>query len=126
MDPIVHQIQPPPLWNWAVGIIALAIVAVGARMQTLASSIKMGLQRQTELIAGIAEIKTMHDHPDDYGFGTRQTNLKLERLLKALTEAAEENRRIGDQLYRLTHYLQFDIKSRTGKEPPPPPPNGRR
>lgn len=126
MDPIVHTIDTPALWGWGVAVIALVVVGIGIRIQRLVSMIQHGLDKQVNLLNGISELKTMHDHADDFGFGTRATNEHLEKLIEALSDYAKENRHISNGLRDLIHYTTFDIKARTGHDPPPPPPNAKR
>jgi len=105
---------------------ALALVGVGLRLQTMVNLAKDAVSKQQIHLRALRDLETMHEHADDYGFGTKATNEQLKGLIEAFRESVEENRRISDSLYRLVHYIKFDIKGRTGQEPPPPPPNGVR
>jgi hypothetical protein len=67
----------------------------------------------------------MHEHADDYGFGSKEVNLRLSELLKEISKSTGENRRVADSIQDLIHYITFDIKRRSGESPPPPPPNGK-
>lgn len=66
-----------------------------------------------QVLSNVAELLKMHKDPDEYGFGSG-----------AITD-------LDDTINELIHYMKWDIRQRTGKEPPPPSPldrtlNGRR
>ncbi len=122
-DSIVHC-ELPQLVSWAGLTIALAIVGIGIRQQAIHKMASTALNKQTAHLDSLKDLRTMHEHADDFGFGTKATNERLDKLLTAITASTEESQRVSDSLYRLVHYITFDIKSRTGKAPPPPPPNG--
>jgi hypothetical protein len=103
---------------------ALAMVGIGIRIVNLHTIVKEAMVRQDHMIDALDKLVTMHEHADDFGFGTKKTNNQLHELLKAIASAVAESRRTGESLHRLIHYITFDIKQRTGKEPPPAPPNG--
>jgi hypothetical protein len=105
---------------------AIAIVSIGWRLVALHGMLKIGLSRQDHMIESMDKLVTMHEHADDFGFGTRNTNNQLKALLTAISQAVEESRRTGESLHKLIHYITFEIRERTGKSPPPPPPNGGR
>lgn len=124
MDAIV-ECQLPQIVHWASGAMALAVLAIGFAVQNIHSIGKQAIAAQRTTHDALETLHTMHQHPDDYGFGTKATNIHLTNLLVSIQESTEESRRVGDSLHDLIHYIMFDIKSRTGKAPPPPPPNGR-
>jgi len=56
---------------------------------------------------GIAKLVHIHEHPDDYGFGTsRQT-----RIIEENTQAMKS----------LAHYIRWALEREHGTPPPPPP-----
>jgi hypothetical protein len=124
MEPSIIHDKLPQLVSWSAGIMAIAIVSIGWRLVALHTMLQKGLLRQDHMIEAMDKLVTMHEHADDFGFGTRNTNMQLKDLLAAISTAVAESRRTGDSLHKLIHYITFEIRERTGKTPPPPPPNG--
>ncbi len=97
-----------------VGVfLALAIIAV--RLEMLQSRLKDTKQMTRRLLE-------MHQHADDYGFGTVETN----KLLRANSEAQTELLRAVTAntlaVGQLIHVFNFDYHERTGTRVPPKTP----
>jgi hypothetical protein len=99
---------------WAAGICVLTIIGIAIRLENLASRVKDVQQR-------VIDTKTMHEHADDYGFGTKETNEMLQGLLTSTRTSAKESDKVYRALTAMIHYITYDIKQRTGHSPPPPP-----
>lgn len=56
----------------------------------------------------VTRLLDMHEHADDYGFGTERTNKLIEDNTKAMNA--------------LVHYITWSIEHTTGQKPPPPLP----
>lgn len=56
---------------------------------------------------GVARLLNMHEHPEDYGFGTSRQ-----------TKVIEENTRA---MRSLEHYIRWSLEKEHGMAPPPPP-----
>jgi len=46
-------------------------------------------RKTKELCDNVEKLVTMHEHPDDYKFGTEDTNKMLEKTLKAMDKVTE-------------------------------------
>ena len=89
------------VWVIAGAIIPAVVYAFG--MKARATSIKNDI---TEVREDTSLLVTMHRDPDQYGFGTTETN-----------EAQKENTRA---VRDLTHYIIVSIENQTGQKPKPP------
>jgi hypothetical protein len=107
--------------SWAAGVMAVAIVGILARIEILHSGMAKALTRQSDVLDSLQRLETMHEHPDDYNFGTSDTN----KMMIALGNNCEQVcKRHGQVLYaieRLASLIAYDIEQRTGKRPPPMP-----
>lgn len=63
------------------------------------------------------KLLVMHEKPDDYGFGTGETNKTLADSHRELTTCINGNTAVVKELI---HYMKWSHKDRTGKELPPP------
>jgi hypothetical protein len=77
MDQIIH---------WLFGVLGIALAAMGVRQESMLRLVR-GVEDRTlrQVMEKIEELRVMHEHPDDYNFGSRETN----RLLK---ESIEQER----------------------------------
>jgi hypothetical protein len=107
--------------NWAAGVMAIMLVTLVARIEMLHSHIIKGLARQTELLSSIRNLETMHEHPDDYNFGTVATNKMVTALMKNCQEVCNRHGRVLDAVERLTSVIAYEHEERTGKKLPPMP-----
>ena len=68
-------------------------------------------------------ILNMHLSPDDYGFGTGSTNKLISTLIEKQDVIHRENMgsttALRHAVRELSHYVRWDTKERTGKQPPP-------
>lgn len=68
-------------------------------------------------------ILQMHLNANDHGFGTGNTNKLISNLISKQDDIHREN--LGStialrySIRELTHYVRWDTKQRSGKEPPP-------
>ena len=122
MDPMPEVIvHTTPMLNWAAGVIAIALVGLLARIEQLHSHIAKALDRQSKLLEKIDNLETMHEHPDDYDFGTSDTN-KMVMAIGANCEAVcRRHSQVLHAIERLAQLISYDIEQRTGKRPPPMP-----
>lgn len=118
MDPICNEVHIPQMLSWAAGILALAVVGIAARIEAMAKIAR-------DIQVKITDCKTMHEHPDDYGFGSKETNEMMRGLVIATEASSRESEKVFRALTTMIHYITYDIKQRTGKTPPPPTPTGR-
>lgn len=116
MDPnIVVEVQTPAILNAVAGLVAVTLAGLAVRIEQIGSRVK-----NVETVVSV--IQTMHEHPDDSGFGTATTN----RLLGELTTCCSSNCRQAENVWRsldrVAHYIRHDFEERTGKKMPPPRP----
>lgn len=104
----------PSLWSWSAGIVALTIVALGIRQEMIANKV-----RNIEGI--VTTMKIMHEHADDYGFGTKRTNNLIDEMQQATVKSTNAIRISSNSIDQLAHFIKVDIETRTGKKLPPPP-----
>jgi hypothetical protein len=67
----------------------------------------------------IIALETMHQHPDDFQFGTKATNEMVATLTSECRKTCQRNREVADSIDNLAALLRYDIKQRTGITPPP-------
>jgi hypothetical protein len=113
------EMHLPAIWNWGAGIVALTLVGMGIQLQTLHALFKHGLSRQADMIEKIIALETMHQHPDDFQFGTKDTNAMLNAMTKECRKTCQRNREVADSIDNLAALIRYDIKQRTGLNPPP-------
>jgi hypothetical protein len=121
MDTVEVIVQTPPMLNWAAGVMAIMLVTLVARIEMLHSHIIKGLDRQTELLSTLRNLETMHEHPDDYNFGTQNTNRMVTTLMHNCQEVCNRHGRVLDAVERLTSVIAYEHEERTGKKLPPLP-----
>lgn len=117
MDSITAVCEIPAALSWGAGLIALTMVGFAIRMETMGARVR-------DIKSGVDRARVMHEHADDYGFGTVETNRLLRDLVVASANNARESERVCRVVRELTHFIIWEIKDRTGKTPPPPPPEG--
>ncbi len=65
----------------------------------------------------------MHVNPDDFGFGTGETNQLLAKHMKDEEEmhrvAISTSKRLDYTIKELTHYIRWGYREQHGKEAPP-------
>jgi hypothetical protein len=115
---IVHI---PPMLAWAAGVMAIALVGLLARVEQLHSHIVKGMSRQTELLDSLRNLETMHEHPDDYKFGTSETNKMVLAIGANCEQVCRRHSQVLLAIERLAQLIAYDIEQRTGKRPPPMP-----
>ena len=110
--------------SWALGVIALTLVVLATRQEVVASKLKPIIYLES-LIATVShidklvtELKNMHEHPDDYGFGTDDTNRMVRGTEAQLTEAARLLDKVGKLVGQLAVVFEMDYQDRTGKTIP--------
>jgi hypothetical protein len=113
--PIIVQVEMPQMLTWAAGLMALTLVAIALRIENIATRMK-------DVSHNVYQLKSMHEHPDDHGFGTRATDEMLSGLVEACSSNCRQSEKVWRSIDRLAHYIAHDIESRTGRPPPPPPP----
>jgi hypothetical protein len=110
---------------------ALALVAISLTLKSVAGRVK-NIEANMGAVLGIGgrmksvqedtqSVKTMHEHPDDYGFGSKETNKMLKGLMEACSTNCQEASRVWRSLDTLAYYIKYDVETRTGKKIPPPP-----
>ncbi len=114
METVICQLAHVDFLMWASGVCVLTLVGVAIRLENLASRVRNVQETVTDQ-------KTMHEHADDYGFGTKETNEMLKGLLASTRSSAKESDKVYRALTAMIHYITYDIKQRTGQTPPPPP-----
>ncbi len=117
MDTITAVCEMSAALSWGAGIVALTLVGIVFRIEAMGARVR-------EIKAGVESAHVMHEHADDYGFGTGQTNRLLREVLSATSSNSRSSEAVARSINELTHYLTWDIKQRTGETPPPPPPVG--
>ncbi len=106
MDPIV----------FSTGVLVLAVTIV-VRQEIM-------IRRAIHSSQVIDSIKVMHEHADDFDFGTKETNERLIELEKLNIKIFGEMKSSNNNMHALVHYVKFYIEKQTGEKPPPVPPNG--
>jgi hypothetical protein len=109
----------PEIFKWGSGVAVLTLVAMGVRLQNMFTLVKTAIEKQAVVIKGLNDLKVMHEHPDDYDFGTGATNRTLAAMLAECQSTCAANRRVAESVENLAALIRYDIKQRTGKEPPP-------
>jgi hypothetical protein len=131
VEPVTVIVQTPAIVNWAVGIMAVLLSGLVVRIENIASRVKeveadvapIGAMASDvhQIKAAVYHVKAMHEHPDDYNFGNKETNAMVQRLMKCCSANCQESERVWRSIDKLSHTLAYDIEQRTGKKPPPPP-----
>ena len=121
METVEVIVQTPPMLNWAAGVMAIMLVTLVARIEMLHTHFIRGLDRQTELLKSLKKLETMHEHPDDYDFGTSDTNALVLALKTNCDMVCRRHSLVLQGLERLTSLISYDIEQRTGKKLPPLP-----
>ena len=82
------------------GIIGTVLAGLGLRFESgrkqivrLVGEVKEEL---VDLNKVVGEVQTMHKHPDDFGFGSVETDRKLQRVLIHLDEDTREQRELHE------------------------------
>jgi hypothetical protein len=109
----------PSIWNWGAGVAVVALFGIGAQLTALHVLFKHGLERQGQMLDKIIALETMHQHPDDFQFGTKATNEMVATLTSECRKTCQRNREVADSIDNLAALLRYDIKQRTGITPPP-------
>ena len=68
-------------------IFALTMVIIGGIVNHF--KLRWVARKTKELCDNVERLVTMHEHPDDYNFGTEDTNKMLEKTLKAMDKVTE-------------------------------------
>jgi hypothetical protein len=121
MDPVHVVVDTPPMVNWAAGVIAIGLVALLARLEQLHAHMSKGLARQVDLLEAMRNLETMHEHPDDYKFGTSETNRMVLAIGANCEQVCRRHSQVLVAIERLAQLISYDIEQRTGKCPPPMP-----
>jgi methyl-accepting chemotaxis protein len=97
--------------------------AVLAHLASLTESLNLVDSTAIAVAGGVAhqvdELKTMHEHSDDFGFGTKETNRRLSNVAEILEKVASMSERSARTVDQLVHYVQADYEARTGNKLPP-------
>jgi hypothetical protein len=122
MEPLQEVVvHIPPMLAWAFGVVAVALVGLLARVEQLHSHIIKGLSRQSELLESLRNLETMHEHPDDYKFGTSETNRMVLAIGNNCEQVCRRHSQVLIAIERLAQLIAYDIEQRTGHCPPPMP-----
>lgn len=124
-------VQLPELVVWSASIFALTMVGMSIRQEMLSTKIVAVLETLAKIKSTGEAVLNMHEHADDYGFGTRQTNSLLKIAMQVQKDLQDESRTIQTRLeadahstrqslVQLVNLLRYDIEQRTGKKVPPP------
>ena len=133
MDPnVIVQVQTPQILTWAFCVMALSLVGIAGTLVSLArrlSRIETGLEPIAQMAARVEVIqtnsftvKTMHEHADDFGFGTKATNQMLAGLVDSCSKSCQQGERVWRAIEQLAHVMRHDVETRTGRKIPPPGP----
>jgi hypothetical protein len=98
---------------------AIALVGLLARVEQLHAHIVKGLSRQSDLLDSLRNLETMHEHPDDYNFGTADTNKMVQQIGANCEQVCRRHTQVLIAIERLAQLIAYDIEQRTGKRPPP-------
>lgn len=78
------------LWtSISAGIIVFGLTALIVGGVVNHFKLRWMARKTKEVYDGVEKLVTMHEHPDDYNFGTEDTNKMLEKTLKALDKVTE-------------------------------------
>lgn len=123
LEPTIVQIETPAMLSWAAGIMAVSLVGVSGALITLSkrmgdvrdmvSGIPLMSSRTDDVKAHAIRSTTMHEHPGDYGFGTRESERMLRVLVDSTSKHIAETERVLQALTRLTDIIEKDIEFRT-------------
>jgi hypothetical protein len=115
------MVHIPPMIEWGTGIIAVTLVALAARIEVLHSHMAKALDRQVDVLGTLKNLETMHEHPDDYKFGTSDTNKMVQQIGANCEQVCRRHNQVLIAIERLAQLIAYDIEQRTGKRPPPMP-----
>jgi hypothetical protein len=94
-------------------MIAVTMIALVARVESIGV-------RVTKMKRCVENIEVVHEHPDDYKFGTTDTNKLLSQMMECCKSNCRESSRVFTAVDRLAQLIAWDIEKRTGRKPPPP------
>lgn len=98
--------------EWAWGVIAIAVTVMMLRQEFIAHRSKLTLNC-------VEEIKIMHEHPDDYGFGSKKTN----ELLEKVVESGDSQRDMARSMREIVGYVKSGLEALTNRTLTQPPPD---
>jgi len=104
---------------WSSSVFALTIVGMSIRQEMIATKIIALMTSLSGVKETVDITKVMHDHPDDYGFGSAETNKLLKESAEIQKKNSEELRETRRSLKELVHVMRHDIELRTGRPVPP-------
>jgi len=64
-----------------------------------------------------ADLIDMHQNSDEHGFGTGNTNTKIDQTRDEMTKCVTSN---THAIKTLTHYIRWFTEKQSGEVPPPP------
>ncbi len=99
---------------WVFGVAVVPILAWAAYVTTQLSKLNKNLTDQSAKVNLLVE---MHNHPDQYNFGSQSTNQLLRDNTSMIKTLVKDN---TAAMRALTHYIRWLGKEQTGKTPPPP------
>lgn len=90
-------------------------VVLGIFLPTLVWGIKM--------LSLSLQLRDMHLEPEEHGFGTSELHTALKEHLEADSafhrEYINSNKALRYAIKEMAHFMRWQAKERTGKEPPP-------
>jgi predicted SPOUT superfamily RNA methylase MTH1 len=118
------------LLDWLLGVLTVALVAIGIRQEAMFSSLrKLRSEDLSRIASNVDRVRVMHEHPDDYGFGVRETNRLLKtivqeqaQVLSSQSQSTAAQIEVTRALRDLVHYIVAEHEERTGKKMKPIPP----
>ncbi len=100
--------------SWTVvGAIITALIGIGwpiARWFLRLGAMVAKAQRE------VSKMLAMHEHADDFGFGTEETNQLIMANREMVKTMTADNRR---GMKELVHYIKWFVEVQTGEKPPP-------
>ncbi len=102
--------------------VGTAIAALALRQEFVArrsNDIHAQIQAKLGAIAmKVNRLVEMHDHADDFEFGTKTTNRHLREMESVNQKVLEHQSSIDQSLKEMVRLMRWDIKRRGGDPPP--------
>lgn len=114
------------LVQWLFGVMGVALAAMGIRQESIFGLMKT-VQGKTllQVIEKIEELRIMHEHPDDYGFGSKETNRLLRESIEqerisheALSECCAAMTKQTNAVNELVRVMRDDASNKSRFAPP--------
>jgi len=97
----------------------VAIIVIGIRQEMVMTFLRAVKTEFGKTHSEVRKLVVMHEHPDDYGFGTGGHVTKIHEGNVKMDKVAEETRATNRLLRELIFYQKQRFRADTGNEPEP-------